>query len=107
MSRIVIVGYRPKPEKDAELRALLATHVSRLRDFGFVTDRPPVLMQSGDGSYVEVFEWVSMKAIDKAHTHPEVLAIWKEFEAVCDYVPVGKLAESAEVFAEFDALPAS
>ena len=70
MSRIVIVGYRPKPDKGAELRELLRTHVPRLREFGFVTDRPPVLMEAADGSYVEVFEWVSMKAIDKPTPTP-------------------------------------
>ena len=61
-------------------------------------------MVSDDGCYVEVFEWVSNKAIDKAHTHPKVLEMWREFERVCDYVPVGRLAESSEVFSEFAAV---
>jgi hypothetical protein len=52
MGRIVIVGYRPKPGKAEELRALAAEHVPILRAEGLVTDRPAVLMEARDGTLV-------------------------------------------------------
>jgi hypothetical protein len=33
-----------------------------------------------------------------------VQALWSEFAAVCDFVPVGGLAEAARLFSEFESL---
>ena len=44
---------------------------------------------------------MSSAAIEAAHTNPAVLAMWNEYEAVCDYVPLNTVAEAAEMFAEF------
>lgn len=101
MGRIVIVAYRPKPGKDAELQALMREHLARLRRAGLVTDRESIMMQARDGTIVEVFEWKSRAAIDAAHQHPEVLAMWSEYAGVCDYVPIGQVPEAAELFSEF------
>jgi hypothetical protein len=54
---------------------------------------------------VEVFEWRSLQAIEAAHANPAVHALWAEFDGACDYVPLHKLAEAQQLFAEFDALP--
>ncbi len=104
MGRIVIVGYRPKPGKWAQLNELLASHVSTLRREGLVTDREPVLMRAADGTVVEVFEWVSSEAIQAAHNNLAVQKMWQDYEAVCDYVPIAGLAEAAQLFSEFEAL---
>jgi hypothetical protein len=32
------------------------------------------------------------------------MALWGEFEAACDYVPLSTLDETRELFAEFDAV---
>ncbi len=104
MGRIVIVAYRPKPGKRAELAALVAKHVDILRREGLVTDRPASVMRAKDGTLVEMFEWRSPEAIQGAHTNPAVLALWAEFDAACEFVPLERLAEAKEMFAEFDAV---
>lgn len=102
MGEIVIVGYRPKPGKEAELDALMKTHVQRLRDEALATERESVLMRAGDGTIVEVFEWVSQAAIDSAHSNPGVLEMWQEYAEVCDFVPLGQLPEAQDLFAQFE-----
>lgn len=105
MGRIVIVAFRPKPGQQQALLALVAAHWRTLHEQELVTDRPRYAMQASDGTVVEVFEWRSAEAIERAHANPAVLALWSEFEATCDYVPVGTLAEAGRLFSEFDALP--
>jgi len=97
----VIVGYRPKPGKQAALDALMCTHFARLYEQGLVTRRRPILMRARDGTVLEVLEWKSQRAIDEAHEDPAVLAMWREYAQVCDYVPVGSVAEAAELFSDF------
>lgn len=101
MGRIAIVGYRPKPGQAEQLQALLQTHVRVLRQEGLATAREPMRMLAGDGTFVEVFEWVSAEAIQAAHGNPAVQRMWQDFEVCCDYVPIGTLPEAAQMFAEF------
>ena len=101
MGRIVIVGYKPKPGKADQLRALAREHVGILRREGLVTDRAPIVMEAKDGTVIEVFEWESKEAIDSAHTNPRVLELWQRYAEVCEYVPVGTVEEAGHLFAEF------
>jgi hypothetical protein len=104
MGRVVIACYRPKPGKQAALRTLIQEHFPTLRSQKLVTDRAPITMEAEDGTIVEVFEWASKSAIDAAHSNPVVLAMWKEYEAVCDYVPIASVPEAAQLFSEFTPL---
>ena len=101
MRRMVIVGYRPKPGCEDELLALTRDHVPQLRRLGFATGRPAVAMRSKAGVIVEVFEWAD-GAIARAHEHPEVQAMWGRYAAVCEYTPLHELAETKDLFAEFE-----
>jgi len=101
MGRITIVAYKPKSGKAEELKELTKTHVRRLKKEGFVTDREAVIMEAGDGTIVEVFEWLSDEAIAQAHKNPEVQKMWGEYAEVCDYVPLNTLNEANMVFAGF------
>ncbi|HJP69557.1 MAG TPA: antibiotic biosynthesis monooxygenase [Sphingomicrobium sp.] len=101
MERVVIAAYRPKPGKADALRALMHTHLPRLRGEGLVTARESILMQASDGTFIEVFEWRSQEAIEAAHHNPAVLAMWSEYAEVCEYVPVGSIAEAQQLFSEF------
>lgn len=101
MGQIVIVAYKPKTGKTEALKNLVANHVSRLSDEGLVTLRKPVIMQTGEGVIIEVFEWLSVEAIQMAHSNPAVHKMWGEFAEVCDYVPLNTLPETANLFAEF------
>ena len=102
MERIVIAAYKPKPGKAEALYLLAKTHVERLRKEGLVTAREPIIMLAGDGTLVEVFEWLSDEAISNAHHNPEVLKMWGEYAQVCDYVPVATVPEAANLFSTFN-----
>lgn len=101
MGRIVIVGYKPKPGKNEALKELMKTHLPILQQQGLATDRKSIMMEATDGTIIEVFEWVSLEAIQNAHTNPTVLQMWGEYAEVCDYVPVGTLTEAGNLFSDF------
>ena len=104
MGRFVIVAFKPKPGQSEALVALVAKHLHVLRAQNLVTDKAPYVMQAADDTVVEVFEWRSIEAISAAHKNPAVQALWREFAAVCDYVPLASLTEAQQMFAEFDAV---
>jgi hypothetical protein len=102
--RLVICAFKPKSGLQNELLAVVEKHWRILKAEGLVTDRPRYAMLAADGTIVEVFEWKSAEAIEMAHQNPSVLAIWKEFEASCDCVPLASLTESQRLFSEFTPL---
>ena len=104
MGRFVIVAYKPKDGRAAELDAVVAKHLRVLREQDLITDRDGYTMRAEDGTVIEVFEWRSKEAIEEAHGNAAVGALWAEFGAVCDYVPLSSLAETDRMFAEFDAV---
>jgi hypothetical protein len=103
MGRMVIVAYRPKSGREAELEALIREHVPCLKTLGLVTDRPAQAMRAKDGTVVEVFEWQD-GAIEAAHSSPRVLELWERFGNACDYVPLRELPEAEAMFAEFETI---
>jgi hypothetical protein len=103
MGRFVIVAYRPKAGKEQGLAAAVEKHLRVLREEHLVTEREAYVMRAADGTVLEVFEWLSAEAITKAHTNPSIQALWGEFAAVCDYVPLASLHEAQQMFAEFEA----
>ena len=102
--RIVIVGYRPLPGKEAKLKELMKTHVAILRKEGLASDREPILMQASDGTVIEVFGWKSKEAIEAAHSNPAVQKMWGEYAEVCEYIPIDSVKESSSLFSEFTPL---
>jgi hypothetical protein len=100
---IVIVAYKPKPGKDADLLQLTREHVALLRAEGLATDHPVTICQTKDGTVVEVFEWAA-GGPEPAHTNPAVLKLWERYAVACDYVPLTSLAESSALFASFTPL---
>jgi hypothetical protein len=103
MGEIVIVAYRPKPGRRADLAALIGSHVPDLRAWGLATDLPSTVMTAKDGTVVEVFEWHD-GAVAKAHEDPRVLTMWGRFGEVCDIVSLRDVAETGELFATFSPL---
>ena len=102
MGHFVIVAYKPKPGKELALNAAVAKHLRVLAAEQLVTDRPAYVMRCKDGTLVEVFEWLSAEAVERAHNNPAVLELWSEFESACEYVPLASLAESQQMFANFE-----
>ncbi|MBL8352859.1 MAG: antibiotic biosynthesis monooxygenase [Burkholderiaceae bacterium] len=105
MGRFVIAAFKPKPGQEQALAAVVAKHWRVLREQGLVTDRVRYAMRASDGTVLEVFEWRSAQAIEQAHGNPAVLALWSEFEAACEYVPLSSLAEAQHPFPDFESLP--
>jgi hypothetical protein len=99
-STIVIVAYRPKPGKEADLLQLTREHLPLLRREGLASDRPVTACQAKDGTVVEVFEWAPSGA-ERAHSNPAVLDLWQRYGEACDIVPLASLEESASMFASF------
>jgi hypothetical protein len=67
MGRIVVVVHRPFKGQEQEVLDIVRHHLPILRGQGFVTDRKPIVMRSKEGCIVEILEWVSREAIEKAH----------------------------------------
>ena len=102
MERIVIVGYKPLPGKETELKNLIKNHWDTLDKEGLVSDRKPIICQSNDGTIIEVFGWKSKEAIEQSHTNETVQKMWKKYAEVCQYVPISTVDESLNLFSEFD-----
>lgn len=102
---VVIVAYRPKQGREAELLELVRARVPTLRNEGLVTDRVPVIVRAKDGTIIEVSEWKSHEAIEEAHRNPRVLAMWDKFFALCDCVPLNTVPEAETMFAGFEPVP--
>jgi hypothetical protein len=104
MGKAVIVCYKPRPGKEAALKELMKTHLPRLKEQGLVRYKESYIMEAADGTIIEVFEWLSDDAIQKAHINPEVQKMWSEYAEVCDYVPIGSLSEAGHLFSGFTPL---
>ena len=102
MGVMVIVAYRPRPGQEDRLLELTREHVPILRAAGLATERPAYAMRAKDRTIVEVFEWKSPEAIQAAHEHPEVLAMWGRYAEACEYVNLASLAEAQDMFAGFE-----
>jgi hypothetical protein len=97
---IVIVAYKPKPGKEADLLQLTREHVPLLRAEGLATDHSVTACLASDGTIVAVFEWAP-GGVERAHTNPAVLKLWERYAAACDIVPLISLPEVSNMFASF------
>jgi hypothetical protein len=104
MGIVVIVCYRPRAGGEQGLMAAIKDHLSVLRAEGLVTEREPYVGKSTDGTYVEVFEWKSQKAIEAAHDNAAVMKLWERFSACCEYEMIGNVPEAKQLFSPFDSV---
>jgi hypothetical protein len=102
MGLISFAAFRPKPGREKDLVTLANDRLALMRRLGFVTDRPAINMRAKDGTVIQVSEWVSQAAIDKAHKTPEVLALWGRYAECSDHVMPSTLAEIQEHFPCFE-----
>ena len=86
-SNITLCRYWVKPEKEQEFRVLLEKHWPVFQKLGLVADQPPHLVFRGekDGKvfYVETFPWKNAEAVSRAHSLPEVAAVWEPMGNCC------------------------
>jgi hypothetical protein len=84
----VICQYRVRTGTEEAFLRLLQRHWPKLSELGVVTDEPAAAYRGVDEKgrpvYYEIFSWRSDAAFERAHSHPEVLAIWEPMDALCE-----------------------
>ena len=84
----VLCTYRVKPDKEDEFLELLRQHWPKLRELGMVTSAPSTVYRGTDGEqrpyFVEIFSWSSPEVVERAHQHPEIMAIWEPMDLMCE-----------------------
>ena len=98
---LVIALYKPRRNKSDEFHALLATHEDALRQAALVTERPFTMMQSADGTILEIFEWRDRSSSAKAHDHPELGPLWGAMAEIADFPCMAELPEATKRFPHF------
>jgi quinol monooxygenase YgiN len=104
MGLISIAAFTPKRGKEAELLKVIDDRLPLLRRLGLATDRAEIRCRSKDRVIISISEWTDQAAIDRAHTTPEVLALWGRFAACCEWVKLTDIAECKADFATFEAI---
>ncbi len=103
MGRIVTACFKPNEGSTTDLLSLLKSHLSYLRERGLATNREPITMKSENGTIIEIFEWVSDEAVAIAEQDEGVLKLWAQFSEISEYVPIGILEETNNIFSGFTA----
>ena len=88
MPNTVICHYRVAPGNEERFERLLRDHWPTLHRLGLVTDQPArhyrgQEQDNGQPIYFEIFDWLDA-AVDRAHEHPEVMAIWEPMDTLCE-----------------------
>lgn len=96
----VIAAYRAKPGREAALDALVRRHGPLLKRLGFVGETAATILRAAEGEIVEIFAW-KPGGYEKAHRHPEVLALWDQFSEACDFIPVTEVSGCDRIFTPF------
>ncbi|MGZ4032830.1 MAG: hypothetical protein ACXVP2_11800 [Tumebacillaceae bacterium] len=100
-TNFVIAMYRPFEGKQEEAYAVIKNHFPTLKEAGLVTEQQVLLLQSADGTYLEIFEWKSPEAAQEAHTHPVVGEFWGKMAELMDFTTLASLPEANKPFAPF------
>jgi len=84
----VICLYRVKRGNERKFEKLLERHWPTLRALGLATRKRARHFRgaekAGEPLFVEIFEWTSGAASERAHEHPEVAAIWEPMDGLCE-----------------------
>jgi len=104
MGIMVIASFRPREGRAAQLLQLVREHVPTLRNLGLATELTPIVMRAANGTIIEVFEWASQEAIERAHKDEIAQAMWARFAEVCEYESLANLDECKGPFAHFSSV---
>lgn len=103
-SSIFMALYRPKAGKENELKEILKVHIPTLREEGLITNRELLTLQAEDGTIIEIAEWKSNEAIEKAHQSANVMSVWNKISSVAELTSLSSLSEAQEPFPNFKPL---
>jgi hypothetical protein len=106
MGKLAFAMYKPKKGKDAELLELLKDHLPTLRKYELITDKGSFFVKSGNGTFIEIFEWASEEAKNVAHQHPAIMKIWGKMMPMCEFPAMKDLPEAAKSFPNFEIVEA-
>lgn len=85
---IVLCSYRVKLGSEAELLQLCRDHDAVLRELDLITAEPAVCYSGCDDLerpfLVKIFVWKSARAVEAAHQHAEVAALWERMDPLCE-----------------------
>jgi len=96
--------YKPTSGNEEQLRSILEDHIPTLRKYELIIDHTAYMLQSEDGTIIEVFEWANEKAIEVAHEHPAIRTIWGKMEGICEFPSMRDLPEADQRFPNFSIL---
>ena len=85
MGRIVVMVYRPHRGKEHELIPILKSGYVLLKDRGYLTNRPPILMQASNKCLLKIFEWKGKESMISAEADPLVQEHWMRVSKICDF----------------------
>jgi len=100
-TKIAMAMYKPKKGKSEELKNILKEHLPTLRKMELITERPPLLLESENGTIIEIFEWTGDAAKDAAHKHPAIRVIWGKMMDICSFPSLKDLPEAKHSFPNF------
>ncbi|NHC39739.1 hypothetical protein G6549_07140 [Bacillus sp. MM2020_1] len=103
-SLVFMALYRPHPGKAEELKEVLKVHIPTLRKEELITNRELLSLQAEDGTIIEIAEWRSTEAIEKAHQSAAVMAVWDKISSLAELTSLSTLAEAQERFPNFKLL---
>ena len=108
MSAVVIATYQVKPKNTDKLFLLLKERRNLFLSQGYITNRPPLLLQSKieDEFFIEIFEWKTEVASLNAYKDEKVIEIESKMEEflVDDGFSIDKIPEASISFPHFEPL---
>lgn len=102
MSKIAIIVFKPRKDKDQELIELMLENIPILRKLGLVTYREQIIAKAKDGSIVQIFEWVDEDSYERAQALPLVQEIWMKTSKISDFQKPISIDEFQEPLSMFD-----
>jgi quinol monooxygenase YgiN len=88
MRNTVVACYRVRAGRESEFAELLRRHHPTLRRLGLATAEPAAVYRGeedgGGAIFFEIFTWTDAAAVETAHVHPEVQALWEPMGALVE-----------------------
>jgi len=103
-TKLAMAMYKPKEGKSAELKAILKDHIPMLQKLELISANTAYMVESQNGTVIEIFEWMDDSAKDVAHKHPAVRAIWGKMMDICSFPHLQDLPEAKHSFPNFSVL---
>jgi hypothetical protein len=100
-STLAIAMYKPTEGNAKKLIEILKEHIPTLRKYELITNKSAYMVQSADGTVLEIFEWTNEKAKEVAHEHPAIRTIWGKMEGICEFPALKDLPEAHRPFPNF------